>query len=824
MNVLAEFFAFIVRNSWQGSLVILLVFAVRPFLGTSLSACWRHLLWTLVLIRLLIPLVWLPASSLSLQNVHALDQPLQQVETAVETSSEQPVFTDTITAPPEEAIPLASGRPAVPTSSSTTLPWRFLTAAIWAAGVLLGLGYVAVLERAFFRRIVSAVLPVPDRIDRLWRDCCLRLNARRRPDLLVSSALDSPLLMGVFRARLVLPQQTLESYTDEEFEHIFAHELAHFKRADHWVQALQLLILCLHWFNPLVWLAYRAARIDCEMAADEWALNRLRLISPNGYGHTLLKMVAERSGRPLTPAALGIMESHQQLKIRLRRIVQSGSRTWFGPLPGAATALVLAMGVLSSGALAASLLSPHGTVYDRNGVALVEDSPQGRHYVYGALAAQVLGFASEPKSSASKAVANESHGVEGMLASPPQGSSKPVRGNVHLTLDACLQYIAETALREARVTRGAVVIMNPKNGDVLAMVSLPSYDPNTIAKGLSVQEWDAVHADPAQPLVNRALRATTPGATFKTVVALAGLKSGKVTTDTRFDCPAQIDIGDHHFIDAGHAETGPMKLAHAIQVSSNVFFYQYGMRTGIHAIDAMATCAGFGQKWGILGAADEDVGIVPGPEWMKQNEIWLTNNHHLDHWSDAHTANTSIGQGYVQTTPLQMTAFTCALANGGTVYRPRLYTRIEDDRGNLQTRFPESQLFGTLGVKASDLAVVQQSLLEVVQSGTGRLAQVSGIDVAGKTGTAQTLIQVDGVARRDFKSWFSGYAPFENPRYVVTVLVEGSKPSEMESAPVAGQILTRIFTLEKSGDGTVKSVPPVKGDFSGAQAFDTSGK
>ena len=516
----------------------------------------------------------------------------------------------------------------------------------------------------------------------------------------------------------------------------------------------------------------------------------------------------------------GIMEHCDQLKIRLRCRVRFGLRAWVDSFFGSTAGLVLATVALSGGALAAPASVPHGTVYDRNGVVLVKDGPHGRDYVYGALAAQTLGFVAEPEGTSVPL----SHGVEGMMVTPLQRPSASSPGNVRLTLDARVQYIAETALREAGVSRGAVVIMNPQNGDVLAMVSLPSCDPNTLVKGLSAQEWKAMNDDPAQPLVNRSLRATTPGSNFKIVVALAGLESGKVTAETLFDCPTQIDIGDHHFMDAGRADAGPLKLAQAFRLSNNVFFYQYGMRTGIEAIDAMAIRAGFGQKWGVLGAADEDAGIVPGPEWMKQNEAWLTQTHNSDHWTDAHTANTSIGQGFVQVTPLQMTAFMCALANGGTVYRPRLYTRIEDAHGEVRESFPESQRFGTLGVKAADLAVVQQSLLEVVRNGTGRPAQVPGIDVAGKTGTVLTVVQMDGVARRDSKSWFSAYAPFDKPRYAVTVLVEGSKPSEMASAPVAGQILTRIFALEKRGDGTVKAVAAVKGDFSGAQAFDGSGK
>ncbi len=334
----------------------------------------------------------------------------------------------------------------------------------------------------------------------------------------------------------------------------------------------------------------------------------------------------------------------------------------------------------------------------------------------------------------------------------------PTMGStLYLTIDARVQNIAETAMRHANVGRGAVVVMDPRNGDVLAMVSVPSYDPNKFIPKIQSKDWDALNQDPTAPMFNRALHAYAPGSTYKIMVALAGLKSGNVNVNTQFDCPGAIQIDDHLFHNSDSAAAGTMSLVHAICVSSDVFFYQYGIKSGIEAIDAMGQLAGFGHKWGLLGDADEDAGILPGPEWMKEKDAWLKKTHNIDHWSRAQTANTSIGQGFVLNTPLQMATFLCAVANGGTVYQPRLYSRVVDYKGDTKAEIPQGQVYSQLGVKPSDLKAVQEGMREVVDEGTATLAQVPGYQIAGKTGTAQAWIKVNGETRRDLKCWFYCY-------------------------------------------------------------------
>jgi penicillin-binding protein 2 len=267
-----------------------------------------------------------------------------------------------------------------------------------------------------------------------------------------------------------------------------------------------------------------------------------------------------------------------------------------------------------------------------------------------------------------------------------------------------------------------------------------------------------------------------------------------------------------------------MSLVHAICVSSDVFFYQYGMKAGIEAIDAMGKLAGFGHKWGLLGDADEAAGILPGPEWMKENDKWLIKTHNIDHWSRAQTANTSIGQGFVLVTPLQMATFLCAVANGGTVYQPRLYSRVVDYKGDMKAEIPAGQVYSTLGVKPADLKAVQEGMRQVVAEGTATLAQVPGYQLAGKTGTAQAYIKLNGQTQRDLKCWFYCYGPAgpnDVPRYVTCVVVEGGTWGGTTTAPIAQEIMSRLFAMDKGAVENVAFLQPALGNFNGASPIDT---
>jgi len=480
-----------------------------------------------------------------------------------------------------------------------------------------------------------------------------------------------------------------------------------------------------------------------------------------------------------------------------------------------------------------------------------------RQYTYGAFAAHILGYVGRPANQEDHVAKDGTpyevvgrHGIEAVMDSQLQGqpgselkrvSSQgyiiddpklkdaavdPTMGaTLYLTIDARVQYVVETALRHAGVGRAAAIVMNPQNGDVLAMASVPSYDPNKFIPKIQPKDWDALNNDPTAPMFNRVLHAYAPGSTYKIMVALAGLKSGNATVNSIFNCPGAIQIDDHLFHNSDSTDAGDMALVHAICVSSDVFFYQWGIKVGMPCIEEMGKLVGFGQKWGLLGDSDEDAGIVPGPGWMKTPEAQpVLKRAHIDHWSRAQTANTAIGQGFVGATPLQMATFLCSVANGGTVYRPRLYSRVVDYKGDTVADIPAGQVFSTLGVKPSDLKAVQEGMREVVSEGTATRAQVAGYEIAGKTGTAQAKIKVNGEVRKDLKCWFYCYGPAgvnDTPRYVVCLVVEGGVWGGTTTAPIAQEIMSRLLAMDKGATENVAFLQPATGNFNGLGAVDT---
>ena len=793
--------------AWQSWPVILLVAVMQRLVGRHLPARWRHALWLLVFVRLLCPLFVLPASPVSLARLPIIPgNPLLNIPVAV------------VDPAPPEARPL----PQSTTPGSTAQPhpitvylnspprlrlvfsWFTVAAFTWlavaaAAWIALGIG-----QRILLRKIFHTEAPLPDGAVRTWEACRRAFGLKKMPRLLASTCVTSPLLLGVWNPRVVLPASLVESDLDEvELRHIFAHEIGHYQRGDHWTNGLQLLVLSIHWFNPLTWYCVREARLDQEMAADEWALRRLGAAHRKAYGETLLKFISRQAGSGTLSTAVGIAENKAHLKDRLRLISRFRGISRRDSILGAVLVVALIVPVLSRATNLLTGLDGRGAIYDRNGVLLAETRDGKRHYPYAAMGAPMLGCLGPNDHASSSGKAPDlvpRHGVEAALDPILRPGN-----NVYLTIDARIQAIAENAVRRSGFTRVAVVIMDPRNGDILAMVSAPSFNPNELSNG-TVEAWKSLDEDADRPLSNRAVRAFSPGSTFKTLIALAGLKSGHVAANTEFDCPAEIQIDDHQFPNSDHSAYGRMGLANALAFSNDVFFYQYGIQTGIDAIDDLGTRAGFGESSNVL-AGDEDAGILPGPEWMKKNSAWLQRPHNADHWSNAQTANTSIGQGFVLATPLQLTTFYAAIANGGTIYRPRLYARSLDASGR-DFRLPKNapgQVIGTLGVEKADLAVVKEGLLAAVDHGTGQAAAIPLMHVAGKTGTAQHY----ATGRQSLTTWFCCFAPNPEPRYAVTVMVDGGQWGATSAAPIAQAILRRLFDLENGGTEELKPLPPI---------------
>jgi penicillin-binding protein 2 len=356
---------------------------------------------------------------------------------------------------------------------------------------------------------------------------------------------------------------------------------------------------------------------------------------------------------------------------------------------------------------------------------------------------------------------------------------------VMLTIDARIQKIAEEALAQAHLPagkhlRGAVVALDPRNGEVLAMASYPAFDPNAPVGPLL--------QDPGSPMLNRAIGGRyPPGSTFKPVTLLAGLEAGTIhVTDTAV-CTGALQIGNRAFRCHHHAGHGTMDAMAAMAQSCDVWFYQEGMQTGVDAISRIATELGLGAPTG-LDFGSEAFGLVPTPDWKwtKQRERWWNGD----------TAQMAIGQSFLLATPLQMANLAATLANGGTRWRPFVVKRITESHGAVVEE-KQPQVAARLSARPTNIEIVRQSLRAVVTRGTGRLAAVGGLSVAGKTGTAEFQTR-DGRINR---AWFIGFAPYEQPTVALAVVIEDGDSGSHTAAPVAQQILAGVFQKQAEMPG-----------------------
>lgn len=370
--------------------------------------------------------------------------------------------------------------------------------------------------------------------------------------------------------------------------------------------------------------------------------------------------------------------------------------------------------------------------------------------------------------------------------------------DVVLTIDAKIQEIAEKALKaEYPTIKGAVVVMNPNNGDILALVSSPSFDPNSFIPKLSQE--DAVYLNDPQlrPMVNRASQERyPPGSVFKIVTALACLEAGIDPTEKYMVQPDPtnpshgcIFVGNRKIKDT--ASPGEYDLRRALVKSSNSYFVHYGLKIGISRIINMGKRFYLGEPIN-LPTGQSDRGFFPTDAWIREQ------TRKGNPWTDGDTANLSIGQGYIAVNPVQIAVLISAVANGGKIYFPRLVQRVvpSDDIHNFEkVEFPV-KLRGNLNVSQQHLEFVKRAMLDDVEDpeGTGRAAAVAGLRIAGKTGTAEVQ---EGNITVDKITWFASFAPFEAPRYVVVVMVESGVSGGRTCAPIAAQIYRGLLGLER---------------------------
>lgn len=359
--------------------------------------------------------------------------------------------------------------------------------------------------------------------------------------------------------------------------------------------------------------------------------------------------------------------------------------------------------------------------------------------------------------------------------------------NLKLTLDLGVQEAVEKALQGRP---GAAVVVDPRNGDVLAMASVPGFDLNDFTPAISSERWKTLMEDAAHPLVNRTVAgAYAPGSTFKPVVALAAVENDKGTPQTSFSCPGYFTLGSARFNCWYHRGHGLLDMEQALEHSCNVYFFRLGLQCGPEPISHMATALGFGRKTEL--AVDYEVaGLVPNDAWKRRTQN--------DGWRDGDTCNMSIGQGALLVTPVQMAMYTAAIANSGRLYRPRVVNEILDDDGAVVRSFP-AKVVNEMNWTPRAIRTVRAGMRDVVMAprGTGRLAAVPGVDMAGKTGTAEVGRKEEGRKL----GWMIAFAPFDDPRYAVVVMVEDAVSGGVTAAPVMKAIMSHLFDAG-AGEGS----------------------
>src|SRR5216110_1615738 len=360
--------------------------------------------------------------------------------------------------------------------------------------------------------------------------------------------------------------------------------------------------------------------------------------------------------------------------------------------------------------------------------------------------------------------------------------------NVVTTLDLHLQQLAEKAL-EAKAKRGAIVIVDPNNGDILALASWPTYDPNLFVPSISAEQLKALQDDPDIPLLPRAYRSSyPPGSTFKIAVGIAALESSAVSPDDRFDFVPAIQIGNVTFHNWKKGDRGAMNFVQALTESCDTWFYQVGIKTGAEPIVDWALKLGFGAKCGIPMRGEAE-GRVPNDSYMKAT--------HGRKLLNGDIANLSIGQGDTQVTPLQMAQAMTVVANGGTFYQTRLVQQVQSIDGGIVTAYNVREK-KTLNFSSETLAQLRTGMVDAVNApaGTAHAASLETVTVAGKTGTAQW-----GPKNKErTAAWFAGYVPAEKPQYAFAALYEGDVGVKAHGGTVAAPMVAQVLKELYKGD------------------------
>jgi penicillin-binding protein 2 len=441
---------------------------------------------------------------------------------------------------------------------------------------------------------------------------------------------------------------------------------------------------------------------------------------------------------------------------------------------------------------------------------MIQVKPQ-RHYIYSQFASHVIGYLGEinenqlnsgeyPDSKPGDLIGK--YGVERKWQNDLNGlrgeeqvevdavgrrlkviSRKPPASgyDIGLTIDENLQFVAEEQLKNKK---GAIVAVDPRTGEILAMASSPSFDPNMFLQGIDKSQWSNLMSSKDHPLQNRAIAGQyPPGSTFKIVMALAGLEEGVIDPNEEIFCNGSFTVGNHTYHCWRKQGHGRVNLHRALVESCDVYFYNVGKRLGVDRIAQYAKMCGLGSATDFELGFEKD-GLIPTSQWKLQR-FGIP-------WQPGETISTAIGQGYILVTPLQMARLMSALFNGGYLYQPSVIKWVGEENRKIYRFSPK--VLGRLHAKEQNLALIRDALIGVVNEphGTGSSARLKTFTVAGKTGTAQVVelgrekaVSKEAASEFGDHAWFLGIAPTENPALAVAILVENGGHGGSAAAPIA---------------------------------------
>ncbi|MCB0281969.1 MAG: penicillin-binding protein 2 [Calditrichaeota bacterium] len=372
---------------------------------------------------------------------------------------------------------------------------------------------------------------------------------------------------------------------------------------------------------------------------------------------------------------------------------------------------------------------------------------------------------------------------------------EPVHGSdLHLYFDYGLQQFAESLMVDYQ---GSLVALDTRNGGVIALVSKPDYDPRLLTGKIDPDEWNQLLTDETHPLYSRSIQSVyPPGSTYKIVAAIAALEENIIDPSWSIYCPGYFQLGRrtiHCWNVKGH---GKVDLNGAIRGSCNVYFYQLGLKIGLDVWSKYSKMLAFGETTGI-DLPNESKGLVP-------TESFFNKRYGKNGWTKGNLANLAIGQGELLVTPLQLAQFAMILANKGVYYKPHLLNYLYNHTTESRTYYPTDTRYVT-GISDANYDIVREAMRSVVEGGTGWAGKVPGIEMAGKTGTAQN-------PHGDSHAWFMAFAPFDLPEIAISVIVENGGGGSVVAAPIARKFMEKYFYNKLIPRPVAKKTTPAHAD------------